>query len=126
MVDANAPAAATVYGDNTFARSGVTLLDGNNTFTAIAQDSLGRNDTNTVTSYLPAANSFAYDANGNLTNATDRYFVYDDENQLVSITVSNAWRSEFGYDGFMRRRIRKEYVWSSGSWLKTNEVALCI
>ena len=49
-------------------------------------------------------------------------FYYDDENQLTSVTVSNAWRSEFAYDGMMRRRIRKEYTWQSSAWLKTNEV----
>jgi hypothetical protein len=33
--NSNSPAAATVYEDNTFARQNVTLLDGNNTFTAV-------------------------------------------------------------------------------------------
>ena len=46
--NANSAVAATVYGDNTFARDSVTLLDGNNTFTAIAQDNLNRKDTNVV------------------------------------------------------------------------------
>lgn len=30
-------------------------LNGDNTFTTVAQDSLGRNDTNVVTAYLPAS-----------------------------------------------------------------------
>src|SRR6266853_2962473 len=38
--------AADRYADNTFARTNLTLVNGNNTFTAIAQDSLGRTDTN--------------------------------------------------------------------------------
>lgn len=38
------------------------------------------------------------------------------------MTISNAWRSEFVYDGRMRRRIRREYTWSSSAWVKTNEV----
>jgi RHS repeat-associated protein len=44
-----------------------------------------------------------------------------DENQS---TVSNAWRSEFAYDGFGRRRIVRDYSWDVGSlaWNKTNEV----
>ena len=37
------------YSDNTFARTNLSLVDGNNTFTAIGQDSLGRSDTNAVT-----------------------------------------------------------------------------
>ena len=43
--NANSAAAAEVYGDNAFARENITLLAGNNTFTAIAQDGLGRKDT---------------------------------------------------------------------------------
>ena len=35
---------------------------------------------------------------------------YDDENQLVSITVTNVWRSEFVYDGRTRRRVKRDYV----------------
>jgi len=52
--------------------------------------------------------SYTYDANGNLLNDGQRYFSYDDENQLTSVTVSNAWRSEFVYDGLLRRRKRLE------------------
>ena len=55
-------------------------------------------------------------------NDGTRYFSYDDENQLTSVTVSNAWRSEFVYDGNMRRRIRREYTWAASAWVKTNEV----
>src|SRR5436190_9805182 len=36
--------------------------------------------------------------------------------------VYNAWRSEFSYDGKMRRRIRKEFTWSASGWTLTNEV----
>src|SRR5205809_585986 len=39
----------TPYLDNTFGASGFNLADGNNTFTAIAQDSNNRKDTNAVT-----------------------------------------------------------------------------
>ena len=51
--NANSAQTADVFGDNTFARTNVTLLNGNNTFTAVAQDSYNRSDTNTVISYLP-------------------------------------------------------------------------
>ncbi len=113
---------AQVYADLAFARTNVSLSDGNNAFTAIARDDLGRVDTNTITAYLPATVTFAYDARGNLTGDGHRVFTYDEENQLTRVTVSNAWRSEFVYDGLMRRRIRKEYGWSGSAWLLTNEV----
>jgi len=109
------------YGDSTFARTNVGLVNGNNTFTAIAKDSYGRSDTNSVTLNLPATNSYSYDLNGNLLSDGTRGFDYDDENQLIRITVTNGWKSEFVYDAKMRRRIRREYTWS-GSWVQTNEV----
>jgi RHS repeat-associated protein len=113
---------ATRYTDNTFARDGFPLVDGTTNFTAIAGDSYGRWDTNTVTVDLGATHLFAYDLNGNLRTNGNRVLEYDDENQLTSVTVSNGWRSEFTYDGMLRRRVRKEYTWQSGAWLKTNEV----
>lgn len=63
-----------------------------------------------------------YDLNGNVLYDGLRNFAYDDENQLTSVLVSNAWRSQFVYDGKMRRRIRKEFTWQSGAWVQTNEV----
>jgi RHS repeat-associated protein len=113
------------YNDATFALGGFTLVDGSNSFTAVAQDAVGRQDTQSVTVNLPASPSYSYDLNGNLLNDGTRYFSYDDENQLVSVTISNAWRSEFVYDGKMRRRIRRELTWSSGTWL-TNAVVLYV
>ncbi|MEI2722125.1 MAG: RHS repeat-associated core domain-containing protein [Verrucomicrobiota bacterium] len=104
------------------ARTNIALADGNNTFTAIAQDSYGRLATNSVTTYLPATLTCSYDLNGNLRTNGNRVLEYDDENQLTAVTVSNAWRSEFTYDGKMRRRLRKEFTWQSSTWLKTNEV----
>ncbi len=118
----NSPVAATRYADNTFARASVTLLNGTNTFTAVAQNSLGRADTNTAISYLPSTNSFIYDLNGNLRTNGTRILEYDDENQLTRITEPSAWKSEFTYDGKKRRRVRKEYTWQSGAWTQTNEV----
>ena len=113
---------ALLYEDATFARTNMSLSDGNNTFTAIAKDSFGRTATNASTTYLPATLTCVYDLNGNLRTNGNRVLEYDDENQLTAVTVSNAWRSEFVYDGKMRRRIRKEYTWQSSAWVKTNEV----
>ncbi len=112
---------AVLYADKTYARTNVSLANGNNTFTAIATDSNGRTDTNSVTLNLPTPVSFQYDAKGNLTSDSRRGLEYDDENQLTRITVTNVWKSEFSYDGLFRRRIRKEYTWN-GSWVLTKEI----
>jgi RHS repeat-associated protein len=115
--------AAALYADSTFASlSGFPLYAGSNTFTAIAGDSFGRWSTNTVAAYLPATNAFAYDLNGNLTGDGLRNFAYDDENQITSVWVTNSWRSDFVYDGKMRRRIRREYTWQWGGWSLQSEV----
>ena len=115
--------AAALYEDYTFASTNAfTITNGNNTFTAIASDSYGRGDTNAVTINLPATNSYSYDTNGNLLSDGTRAFDYDDENELIRVTVTNAWKSEFTYDGRLRRRIRKEFTWQYGAWIETNEV----
>jgi len=113
---------ANVYADGTWARSGAILANGTNTYTATAQDTYGRQDTGTVTVNLPLTNSFAYDLNGNLLSDGNRNFAYDDENQLISVWVTNVWRSDFLYDGMMRRRIRREYLWQSGTWTLQSEI----
>ncbi len=112
---------AVLYLDNTFAKDGFTVTNGSNTYKAIGKDSYGRSDTNSITINLPATNTYAYDLNGNLTSDGTRGFDYDDENQLICVTVTNKWKSEFTYDGKMRRRIRKEFTWTS-TWVQTNEV----
>ncbi len=99
-----------------------TLTNGNNAYTAIAQDSYNRKDTNSVVFSLPSTVNYVYDLNGNLTSDSARGFDYDDENQLMRVTVTNTWKSEFTYDGRMRRRIRKEYTWQNSAWVVTNEV----
>ena len=110
------------YSDTTFAKDGFTPANGTNTFTAIARDSYGRTDTNICISYLPSSISYTYDQNGNLTGDGNRCFAYDDENQLSSVWVTNTWRSDFLYDGKMRRRIRREYNWKSGIWNLQSEI----
>ncbi len=112
---------AVLYQDSTFALGGFTPADGNNTYSAIGKDSLGRQDTNSITAYIPASPAYAYDLNGNLTSDGTHGFDYDDENQLIRVTVTNAWKSEFTYDGKLRRRIRREFAWT-GAWMQTNEV----
>jgi YD repeat-containing protein len=118
----NPAVSATRYADNTFARTNVTLLNGTNTFTAVAADGLGRQDTNTVTINLPTTVTLAWDRNGNLRTNGNLVFAYDDENQLIAITNAGAWASVFIYDGKMRQRVRKEYVWRSGIWNLQSEI----
>jgi RHS repeat-associated protein len=113
---------ASLYADATFALGGFTVTNGNNSFTAIAKDSNGRRATNAITVNLPGTNTFTYDANGNLLSDGLRNFAYDDENQLITVWVTNTWQSQFIYDGKMRRRIRKEFTWSGSAWVETNEV----
>lgn len=106
-----------LYTDYTFASTNHSLVDGVNTFTAIAKDAYGRLDTNVVTVRLPATSSYVYDLNGNLRTNGTRVFDYDDENQLITITESNTWKSVFTYDGKMRRRLRTECTWNGSAWV---------
>jgi RHS repeat-associated protein len=71
---------------------------------------------------LPASVSYTYDLNGNLTSDGYRAFAYDDADQLTAVQVANVWRSEFVYDAFGRRRIRREKVWKNSQWLVAAEV----
>lgn len=112
---------AVLYADTAFASTNQPWVNGNNTFTAIAKDAYGRQDTNSIT-VLQATNVYSYDLNGNLLFDGRRAFDYDDENELIRVTVTNAWKSEFTYDGKMRRRILKEFSWNGSSWTQTNEV----
>ena len=68
------------------------------------------------------ANSYSYDLNGNLLSDGQRGFAYDDENQLIRVTVTNVWKSEFTYDGKLRRRVTKDFAWIGSAWTQTNEV----
>jgi RHS repeat-associated protein len=112
---------AAIYADWTFASTNQPFVNGNNTFTAIAMDSLGRRDTNSITVSLPGTNTFNYDLNGNLLSDGTRNFAYDDENELVSVWLTNVWRSDFVYDGKMRRRMRFESTWDGTKWI-TNTI----
>ena len=110
-------AGAILYSDNSFAREGLSLVDGDNSVTAVARDNRGRADSSTVTANLPATVSPAYDANGNMVANGPRVLAYDDENQLVSVQVPGQWKSDFQYDGKMRRRVRTEATYANGAWL---------
>jgi len=114
--------AAQVYADNTFAQAGNSLADGINTFNADAYDAHGGHASASVSVNLPLNVTYTYDARGNLLSDGLRTFDYDDENQLKRVTVAGAWKSEFEHDGLLRRRARREYTRSGGSWVQTNEV----
>src|SRR5262249_19789557 len=117
---------ATIYtNNNTFARANVAIVNGNNTFTAVATDSLGGGDTKTVTPKQPRSVSYSYDANGNLLGDGLRTFTYDQENQLTSVTVTNgvgkSTRTDLVYDGLQRLRIRREWTWLNSAWAELGE-----
>jgi RHS repeat-associated protein len=114
--------AAQTYGDLTFAGTNNSLINGNNTFTTIAQNAGGTRVTNSSISYLPSSDSLLYDNNGNLTNDGLRSFSYDNENQLTNVMVVDQWRAAYVYDGLGRRRIARDYTWQSGHWVPTNEI----
>jgi RHS repeat-associated protein len=112
---------AQTYGDFTFARTNVTLSNGDNTFSIAAHSPTGTNTTNNLTVNLPGAVTLLYDANGNLTSDGARSFAYDAENQLTNIAFGSAWKTEFVYDGLGRRRIARDYGQQGGQWVQTNE-----
>ncbi len=110
---------AELYGDQTFARAGFTLNDGNNTFSTVAQGS-GQSTANNLTVYAPQTVTFQYDASGNLTNDGWRGFFYDEENQLTKVTIGTGWKTEFVYDGLGRKRVTRDCLWLFNHWM-TNE-----
>lgn len=116
---------AAIYADHTFAHPDVPTLPGNNTFVAVAQDALGRRDTNSVSTLLPTSTTFRYDPNGNLVADDRRSFTYDACNQLVAILVTNgpsaSTLTEFVYDALGRRRISRENTWTGSAWTPTAE-----
>ena len=114
--------AAQIYSDFTFARTNLTLANGNNSFTNIAQNLYGSNATNTFTVNLPASVVLGYDANGNLTNDGVKVLSYDAENQLTNVTVASKFKKDCAYDGLNRLRIKREYSWNGSAWSETNEV----
>ena len=75
---------AQIYGDFTFARTNLTLANGQNNFTNIAQNVYGVAVTNTFTANLPQSISLAYDNNGNLLLLNDglKTFAFDWEDQV--------------------------------------------
>ncbi len=113
--------AADRYTDLTFARAGVSLQEGPNTFTIIAHNAYGTKMTNVVNGNLSVSVTLHYDSNGNLTNDGTRSFSYDAENRLLTNWVTGAWKTEFLYDGLGRRRVERLYDWQSG-WSKTSEL----
>jgi len=113
---------ADIYADGTFAATGFSPADGQDTYTAIAQDNIGRASTNSVTINVSSSSDYTYDLNGNLASDGTRNFAYNDENQLVGVWVANAWSNSFAYDGFMRKRIEQDFAWNGSGWTETNEV----
>ncbi len=113
--------AAQVYGDFTFARTNLSLLNGNNSFTNVAQNVYGAVTTNIFTANLPQNVSLNFDANGNLTNDGAKNLSYNTDNQLINVTVASKFKKDFVYDGLSRLRVKTEYTWNGSGWTKANE-----
>ncbi|MEI6074612.1 MAG: RHS repeat-associated core domain-containing protein [Verrucomicrobiota bacterium] len=110
---------ATIYNDLTFAVSnGVPLANGLNYFTNVVNGAM----TNIEHERLPVTVSQRYDLNGNLVWDGMKAFEYDCANELTRVTVTNGWQTEYAYDGFGRRRVKREYNWTGTAWSQTNEV----
>src|ERR1041384_7865364 len=85
---------ATLYADNSFAKDSLTITNGANSFTAIGTDSLSRSATNSAAGNFPSTVNATYDNNGNMTSDGYHAYGYDDENQLVSVLITNQWKTE--------------------------------
>ncbi len=104
---------AELYSDATFATAqGLSLANGYNQFVTAGTNAAGALVLSTVTTnWLPVTVSFGYDLNGNLLSDGQKSYEYDRANQLTSVTLPGAWRTEYAYDGLGRRRISREYTW---------------
>jgi hypothetical protein len=103
-VTVNSSSVPNLYADGSLAARGLSFANGTNTFTVTTKDSLGRTAANTLSVTLSTNASFTYDGNGNLTVDGWRVFVYDDENQLTSVTVSNVFLT------WIRRNLAKGFL----------------
>lgn len=112
---------ATIYNDLTFAvTNGITITNGLNVLTAqTVSNSVTM--TNRLVEFLPTAANLHYDLNGNLISDRLHGYDYDCANELTRVTVTNILKAEFTYDGFGRRRVRKEYAWQTNQWAQTGE-----
>ena len=98
-----------------------TLATGTGTTTYTA------NDRNQATADSSSLYSRSYDANGNYTGGSNGTvgaftYLYDDENQLVSIATDavytpagSRWKTDFTYDGRGRLRKRVDSTWNTGT-----------
>jgi RHS repeat-associated protein len=113
---------ATLYHDLTWAvPGGITLTSGQNQLTAVVTAG-GLTRTNSLLQTLPATVALRYDGDGNLTWDGLLAYTYDCADELTAVTLTNAWKTAYAYDGLGRRRIRKDYTWTHNLWAETNEV----
>ncbi len=96
------------------------LVDGSNAFQVIAGDLHGDSMTNQYAANLPVNTRLTFDLNGNTISDGMRRFDYDDFNELIRVTATNSWKTEYDYDGLMRRHERRDFVWLNSAWQLRN------
>ncbi len=121
-ISGSAGGTATRYRDGTWALPGAALPNGSATYIATAQDGQGHQATASESVNLPASVSYSYDGNGNLLSDGNRYFAYNDKNELTNAWVPNLWSTVFTYDGRMRLRQRTERAWNGSAWSTNSTV----
>ena len=95
-------------------------LTADNAFEVIAGDLHGDSMTNQYAANLPVNTRLTFDLNGNTISDGMRRFDYDDFNELICVTATNSWKTEYDYDGLMRRHERRDFVWLNSVWQLRN------
>ena len=121
------------YNSRSEVTSGVATNDSNYSF-CYSYDPIGNRLTYTVTSGTPTmytsnilnqltvttspAETFIYDADGNLTNDGTFSYTWDAENRLIKVENEQI-NIRNDYDYKFRRVKKQSYAWRDGSWLPT-------
>jgi RHS repeat-associated protein len=90
-----------------YAATGIPLVAGTNALGAVVTDAAGRSATSRV-DVVAKNKAYGHDLNGNMTNDTDKVYVWDEENRLIRVTERGTGKVllQNRYDGLSRRRER--------------------
>ncbi|MBU0678742.1 MAG: hypothetical protein KJ626_11565 [Verrucomicrobia bacterium] len=97
------------FSDGTFVVTNQAVVPGPNEWIAIATDVFGRSATSRI-SVVASGHSYAFDANGNLTNDGEFAYAFDEADHLVRATKLATGLNVMGsqYDGLARRYKRTQ------------------